>query len=134
MNDIIEPIEKPESTLPEEIRKMRKTWSSHSTILRIIHVLLGIIAIVTSVTVAARVVDPNSNLMAYLAWSAAVSSTLLTSMSLEAKSNHYRTAWRMLNVAVLRYRTEKNSDIAKLNDAYEKGESTIGDVNIQVKT
>lgn len=118
--------------VPVEIEDMFKIWRQHSGILRGLHVALGVTAIVTSVTVASRLVDVSSNLISFIAWSAAISSPLLSSMNLETKSNHYRTAWRMLNAAVLRYEIEDDFKIKDLNDAYEKGENIIGDVKINL--
>ena len=118
--------------IPEEIIKQLKVWYSRARILRIIHVFVGLIAIIASVTVASRILDPDSDYMSYVAWLAAISSSILTSLNLGAKSNNMRNAWRILNTAVLRYKTEDDFNIKNLNDAYEKGEKTIGDVEIDL--
>jgi len=36
-----------------------------------------------------------------------------------------RSAWRILNTAVLRFQTEEDFKVKDLNDAYEKGEKTM---------
>lgn len=118
--------------IPEEIIKQLKVWYSHARILRIIHVFVGLIAIIASVTVASRILDTGSDYMSYVAWLAAIASSILTSLNLGAKSNNMRNAWRILNTAVLRYKTEEDFNIKDLNDAYEKGEKTIGDVEIDL--
>lgn len=118
--------------IPEEIIKQLKVWYSRATMLRIIHVFVGLIAIIASVTVASRILDPDSDYMSYVAWLAAISSSILTSLNVGAKSNNMRNAWRILNTAVLRYKTEDDFNIKDLNDAYEKGEKTIGDVEIDL--
>ena len=118
--------------IPREIMKRLKIWNSVSGKLRILHIFLGIIAIISSITVAARVFDVNDVFMPWVAWLAAISSTLLTSMNLGTKSNQVRTAWRILNEAVLRFQTEDHFPIEKLNDAYKTGEKTVGDVEIKL--
>ncbi|MFZ2410626.1 MAG: hypothetical protein WAW23_03555 [Candidatus Methanoperedens sp.] len=77
--------------VPDEIMKRLKIWNLVSGILRYLHISLGIIAIVSSVTVASRLYLPDTNLMAWIAWLAAISSALLTSMNLGTKSNQVRT-------------------------------------------
>jgi hypothetical protein len=118
--------------IPEEITKQLKVWYSSARILRIIHVFVGLIAIIASVTVASRILDPDNNYMSYVAWLAAIASSILTSLNLGTKSNNMRNAWRILNTAVLRYKTEEDFNVKNLNDAYEKGEKTIGDVEIDL--
>ncbi|VVB89409.1 Uncharacterised protein [uncultured archaeon] len=119
--------------VPEKIQQQLDKWHSNSNWLRRFHILLGLIVIVSSVTVAARLVDVNSNFMSWVAWLAAVSSTLLTSMMIETKSNHYRQAWRLLYTAVLRFENEDGFTYKELNDAYEQGEKTIGDVEVKLR-
>jgi hypothetical protein len=111
-----------------EIETLLKSWERQTKVLRALHVLLGLIAIISSVTVASRLITPESTMMAGIAWLAAITSTILTYMGLEAKSNNMRTAWRILNTAVLRYREDK--DMKKLIEAYERGEEIIGDVKV----
>ncbi len=118
--------------VPEEIMKQLSIWYRQAGILRGIHVLLGLTAIISSVTVASRLIDVSSNMMSLIAWLAAITSAILTSMNLEAKSNNSRTAWRILNTAVLRFKTEDNFKIEDLNAAYKTGEETIGDVTINL--
>lgn len=118
--------------VPEEIIKQLKVWYSYARILRIIHVFLGLIAVIASVTVASRILDPNSDYMSYTAWIAAIASSILTSLNLGAKSNNMRSAWRILNTAILRFQTEDDFKAKDLNDAYEKGEKTIGDVEVNL--
>lgn len=118
--------------VPDEIIKRLKMWNLVSGILRYLHISLGIIAIVSSVTVASRLFLPGTYLMAWVAWLAAISSALLTSMNLGTKSNQVRTAWRILNEAVLRFQTEDDFTFKNLNDAYKTGEQTVGDVEIKI--
>lgn len=117
---------------PKEIMKRLSAWNKQAHILRACHILLGVIAILSSVSVASRIVSPDSTAMSWIAWLAAVTSATITSMNLEVKSNNMRTAWRILNTAILRYQTEDNFKIEDLNAAYKIGEEIVGDVKINL--
>ena len=117
--------------LPQEIEDRLKKWHNNAARLRGINLILGVSAIVSSVTVASRLFVADSLIMSVIAWLAAISSALLTSMNLETKSNHNREAWRILNIACERYKTETNYTIDQLNAEYEKGEKAIS--NFEVK-
>lgn len=118
--------------VPPEILYRLKMWNRVSGWLRYLHISIGIIAIISSVTVAARLLDVSSESMSWVAWLAAISSALLTSMNLGTKSNQTRKAWRDLNTAVLRFQNEEDFSIEKLVTAYENGEKTVGDVDIKI--
>ncbi len=118
--------------VPKEITKQLKNWSRQAAIFRTVHLLLGIVAIMASVTVASRVVPAESFTMTMIAWLAAITAGILTSMNLETKSNNFRRAWRLLNAAVLRYQTEDDFTIKDLNADYKTGEDIIGDVKISL--
>lgn len=112
--------------LPEEIELRLKRWHHNAALFKYSQLGLGILAIVSSVTVASRLFLADSLIVSLLAWIAAIASTLLTSLTLETRAIHTRQAWRILNEAVLRYRTEANYTIEQLNKEYKKGEDTIG--------
>ncbi len=120
--------------VPEKIMKLVQKWNLHAGLLRFVHVTLGVIAIISSITVASKLIPNDSNLLSPIAWVAAVSAALLIHLNLETKSNHYRTAWRTLNAAVLRFENEDNDKftIEDLDTAYKTGEEMIGDVNINL--
>ncbi len=120
--------------VPEEIHTQLAKWRKQAALLRGLHVLLGVTVITASVTVASRLFDPGSLLMAGLALSAAVSSGLLTSLGLEQKSNNMRNAWRTLNAAILRFDAEPSYGIEKVLVAYEQGEHLIGDVKLSLSS
>ena len=118
--------------VPPEILHRLKIWNRASGQLRFLNISIGIIAIMSSVTVASRLFDVSSLLMSWVAWFTAISSALLTSMNLGTKSNQTRKAWRDLNAAILRFQNEKDFPIEKLVTAYEIGEKTVGDVEIKL--
>jgi hypothetical protein len=120
-----------------EISKILNNWGIIAAILRVIHVLLIIIATVSSVYVAAALGSTNlgstnlpaenTNAIALAALIGAISAALFAGLDLGSKSNNTRTAWRRLNTAVMKYRAG-HIDIKELIECYEKGEDLIGDV------
>jgi len=118
--------------IPAEVMKQLKNWEKQANILRVFHILLGITLVVASVTVASRLLEANSLAMALTAWLTAITSSILVSMGLEEKSNDMRTAWRMLNVAILRYQTQDDFKIDDLITVYKTAETVIGDVKVNV--
>ncbi len=80
--------------VPPEILQRLKIWNRTSGLLRYLHISIGIIAIMSSVTVAARLFDVSGLFISWVAWLAAISSALLTSMNLGTKSNQTRANTR----------------------------------------
>lgn len=124
--------------VPKDIRDILDRWSQRAQILRIVHVTIGLAAIILTITVASRVIEPDIHSIrgidAYdlVAWIAAVTTGILTSLSIGSKSNGMRNAWRLLNEAKIRYENEDDFDVEKLIDAYKEGEKLIGDVEIKI--
>lgn len=125
--------------VPKDIEDMLKGWSRRAQILRIIHVSVGLAAIILTITVASRIIDPNTtetihgvSIYSIVAWLAAVSTGVLTSLNIGTKSNGMRNAWRKLNEAKMRYQYESGFEEKDLIDAYKEGEKYIGDVEIKI--
>src|SRR5574337_861105 len=78
--------------VPNEIMKELGTWRRQARVLRVFHVLLGLAAVIASITVASRVIT-DVDTMSLIAWFAAITSGVLTSLGLETKSNNMRSAW-----------------------------------------
>ena len=119
----------PEETIrqtPKDIIKARRKWEQQVIGLRSINAILGIIAIFSSLLVAA-----NWELLGvqikYFAFMAAAAVSLLSALDIGSKANRMRRAWRRLNVAIIRYEENLMSkdDLIK---AYEDAEEIIGDV------
>ncbi len=121
----------PAREVPKEISHAINVWYRGSNILRFLHISLGLIAIVLTITVASKVITDDS-LFSWIAWGAAIATGLLTSFNLGTKSNNMRNAWRMLNEAKIRYEIEKDMSVEKLVDAYRDGEKLIGDVVVNL--
>lgn len=109
--------------VPNEIKEQLNKWNIQARLLRATYSILGLSVIIASVMTGAGWVQEKVALLAAIATGA------LTYYKLETRSDNMRNAWRMLNTAVLRYKTEEDFTIKELNEAYIKGEETIGNVN-----
>lgn len=117
-----------EKKVPNEITKQLRIWQFQAISLRCVHVFLGLIAVVCSLVVAAKINSFSSVYIEWLAVTAAIATGLLSAFDLGLKANRTRAAWRILNAGKLRYESDPDTPISALVDAYEKGESYIGDV------
>jgi hypothetical protein len=115
---------------PEEISKVIHTWKRGSDILRFLHIFIGTVAIILTITVASKLVDASNWLFPWITWGSAIFTALLTSFNLGEKSNNMRNAWRKLNAAKMDY--EFGPTAKPLVTAYEEGEELIGDVSVKI--
>lgn len=118
--------------IPPQIAENFARWGLQASLLRIIHVILGLVATTSSILAASTLFDKKesekkSNLKSILMIIAAVSFSILSAFDLGDKANKERTAWREMNVAIMKYQQGLDS-MKGLIDAYEKAEMTIGDV------
>lgn len=118
--------------VPKDIRNQLKNWHRQAILLRGFYVLLSFAAIAASVTVASRIFDAGGIAMTFVAWLTAITTGILVYLGLDGKTANMRTAWRILNIAVIRYQTEDNFKIEDLNASYKIGESIIGDVKVNI--
>jgi hypothetical protein len=116
---------------PEEIENELSKWSKQITLYRSVHVALGLVAIVSSLLVAARLTVFEIP-AEWLAFSVAASVGLMLALNLGARANLMRRAWRLLNTAVLTYEHETKPDVNELIEAYAQAEAIIGDVKAEV--
>jgi len=121
-----------QKVVPSDITKQLKNWHRQAILLRGIYVLLSFAAIAASVTVASRLFDAAGVEMTYVAWLTALTTGILVYLGLDGKTSNVRTAWRILNIAAIRYQTEANFKIEDLNASYKMGESIIGDVKVNL--
>jgi len=122
--------------IPKEIDDALKTWYKNAIILRFFQVLMGIVAIILTITVASKIVGTEQILgieaSSWVAWGAAISTGLLASLNIGSKANNIWNGWRILNEAKMRYMNQDEFKIDKLIDAYRDAEKTIGGVDIKV--
>lgn len=114
--------------VPEQILDNFKVWSFQASLLRLLHILLGLVATICSVLVAMDLKHIDAERKKWLAFSAAVSFSILSAFDLGDKANRTRTAWREMNTALIKYQEGVDTSKAKLIDMYEQAEMTIGDV------
>ena len=118
--------------IPQEIGARLRDWNWQARLLRWGHWLLGAIAVISSVIVAAKVHSLSGDAIQWLAVSAAAATGLLTAFDLSGKGNQMRRAWRHLNAAKLRFEHEPSFSEGQLIKAYEEGEKMIGDAKAPV--
>jgi Na+/H+ antiporter NhaD/arsenite permease-like protein len=116
---------------PTEIRKQLKRWGREATLLRCLNLILGAVATLASVLVAAKLHSFPQIAIEWIAIVAAGSAALLTSLDTGPKANRTRNAWRRLNAAVILYESEGKLSIEQLVEEYKEAEFMIGDVTIK---
>lgn len=116
-----------------EMKKQLKLWNGSARRLRALSFLLGITAIVASILVASNLFAATT--IRVLAVVAAIATTALTGLDLTHKSNGFRSAWRELNAALMRYESriepDEQQSMATLIDAYAHAETLIGDITVK---
>jgi len=117
-----------EKQVPPQIDQALKSWRLWSNLTRILHIGLGTMATVCSLLVAANLDSVDRVALQWTAFMAAVSAGLLTAFDLGTKANNFRTAWRKLNAAVIKFHQMPNFTLKELIEVYERGEETIGEV------
>lgn len=118
----------------QQIMKHLSRWDFMANGLRTLHLVLGIIAVTSSLFVAAKVsLAVETFYVQCAAFLAALSVGLQTSLDLGGKVNRIRDAWRVLNTARLRYHADPNYTLAELTAAYGEAEQMVGDVREVLK-
>jgi hypothetical protein len=69
----------------------------------------------------------------FFAFIATLCSGLIGLLSLQTKTKDVWAAWRMLNLAVMSYKYDKDFTLPKLLEVYRTAETTIGNVAINIK-
>ncbi|MBB5396526.1 hypothetical protein [Mucilaginibacter sp. AK015] len=112
------------------------TYDGMATQLHLTYVLLGCIAIISSVFVTTFIASDtakySSEYLPYVSFASTASLTLITAFNLGAKANNCRAAWRYLDYAFSRYKT-KEITIAELLKARFEAETIMGGVDFQYK-
>jgi hypothetical protein len=114
--------------IPIQIQENFKNWTLLSSLLRLTHIVLGLVATVCSILVAMEIKKIDGERKKWLAFTAAVSFSVLSAFDLGDKANRTRTAWREMNSAIIRYQEGVDTSKVNLINAYEEAEKIIGDV------
>jgi hypothetical protein len=117
----------------DEIQNMNnllEIWNSIATRLNFCLISLGLITIISSFVVS---IFLNTHILCditikILACISTVCLSILTAFNVAKKANDTRRAWRILNSALIRYK-KRNISFDKLMEAYDLGESLMGNVD-----
>jgi hypothetical protein len=110
-----------------QILEFLERWELVATVLRIIHLILGTLAVFFSLLAASQIGSIQDEYAKILAFIAAVSIALLAAFNLSEKSNNVRNAWRELNAAVMKF-NENIIDEKEIIEKYREAERIVGDV------
>jgi hypothetical protein len=114
--------------VPEGYLALLPVWNNLATNLQRIYVLLGACATISSIVVATFTEQLGTLGVKIVSFILAVSLGLITAFDLGNKANSARTAWRLLNAAVLAYANDPDYSVQDLYKQYLAGEALLGPV------
>lgn len=123
-------IQKNEEEVLIDITSKLNDWKRLANILQGLTILFGFISISSSlfITACAGALGKNdTNIIRLVAAVSAVSLALIGAFNLQGKTSNARNAWRHLNSALYRYKSN-SIQIDQLINAYEEGERILGSV------
>jgi hypothetical protein len=94
---------------------IRGSWRRYYSFWYFLHYALGVLAILFSTLTAAALVQKDAGPLAqdFVAWLAALFTSLVTFLSAESRGNRYNRAWRLLSSAITKYELDQNSKTAE---------------------
>lgn len=114
--------------VPKEFLDLLPVWNTVATRLQRTYVALGILGTLSSLAVgifSAELGDLGVKIVSYIL---AASLGLITAFDLGHKANSARGAWRLLNAAVIAYKTDETFSSKDLWNQYVAGEAMLGDI------
>ncbi len=105
---------------------MLPVWNGIATSLGMTYVALGVIATVSSLVLATFTSELGTLRVKIVAFGLSASLGLITGFEVGAKANAARTAWRLLNAAILAYENDPTFTIRDLHKQYLAGEELLG--------
>jgi hypothetical protein len=121
---------KVENSVTKKIEEKLKTFNRLSFILQILFTFFALSSVCLSLAVATFSSEmEKEGKLKYFAYAAALSSSIISAFSLDRKSSDARTAWRLLNVALMR-RTSNPKALSEdeLIRFYAEAEDTLGHI------
>jgi hypothetical protein len=116
--------------IPLEVLQNLRRWSWLGNLLRIIHVILGVVATAAGLYVATFTErDPTYTKLG--TFTAAFCLALLTAFNIGGKADSIRRAWRHVTAACMLYKGDPTFTLERLVKAYSEAETMIGDVPFQ---
>ena len=131
-NVVIEPINS-KKIIPSHILYYLDKWNFHASLMRIVQTMLALISIVCSLLVAMQINHYKSKTIKWIAFVSALSIGILSTFSFGEKANSFRTAWRMLNTAVIKYESIPDYSVEELINVYDEAEKIIANVKINIE-
>jgi hypothetical protein len=104
-----------------------KFWCGYMFFMYGLHYILGIAAVILSVTVASKPfkVADGSNTYEILAWALAAVTGVISFINPERVADRYQQAYRVLNIEITRFRSDQSYTVNHVLKAYERGEDII---------
>lgn len=113
---------------PQGYRDLLPVWHKMASQLQTLFVVLGAVATVSSLALAAFAGDIGTIGVKVLSFIPATCLGLIAAFDVGSKANAARAAWRLLNAAVLAYENDMTYTIKELHKQYVAGESLLGDI------
>lgn len=120
--------------VPARIQRQLTIWDWEAYILRLLHALLSIIAIASSLLVASKINTFQRELIEWLAFTSALSTGVLSGFDLSSKANKMRRAWRKLHAAVILFEEDTNTPMEYVIKTYAEAEDIYGDWKVKLKS
>ncbi|NQU38917.1 MAG: hypothetical protein HQ523_03105 [Lentisphaerae bacterium] len=122
-----------ERDIPDDIAKHLRTWEFSALAWQLLLVILAVGGIVCALAVTGFVDTLEPRWTRLLAFASAVSFSVISGLNLSRLAANFRTAWRHLNSACMRYRRSEEFTDEQLIVAYEQGELIIGQLELHAK-
>jgi hypothetical protein len=110
-----------------EMQKKLQTWHRAALIWQTLHICLALIALASSLAVATFTIELGDFLTRVVAFAGALCLGILSSVNIGPKANNFRSAWRVLNVAICRHKANTEYSVDDLIANYKLAEEIIGD-------
>ncbi len=114
-----------ERTLPEDVKRRRKTWWIGAHVNRAVWGLLVLSGIIAGV-VLSTFQRPDSRTVKILGLITALSAALIAHFDPRGHADKFLRAWRLLDKACRAYQHGTDPTVKELDDAVDAGESIIG--------
>jgi hypothetical protein len=104
---------------------IRDNWLMLARFWRVIHILLGVVAISLSAIVASRKYDLLADKDDIIAILAVIFTGLITFLNAQGLANKYRRAWVVLNSTIVQYEVDHHTIPEDVISAHQYGESIL---------
>ena len=113
-------------SIPKEINARRALWNRNATLFHGLFVTLTVLGTVAGLAVSAFADVVSVMAIRGLGFLAASCSAVVAATSLGRMGDRYREAWRILDLACMKYQADSTRQIGTLLSAIRTGEACIG--------